>query len=277
MRRAILWVIGVVVAIVTAGLAGAAALKSSPELGLALVAWIGLSAAGLMGFAARSRPPGHRQPTGPDRGAAPTPQPGAGSSARGDTEPPRRITVPRPDPGPVLDLIARHQTSRDLTFRLRPETRLHCDRYLAGVRDAFDWNFATAQSYLNEVLPDPAHEPLAHLADNVELAARLLAIGCWSAGYEFQRRAPTQAALLFNQRGLALVALPRCERDYVEAAIGFAHWVLVSVLEGYYASPYGAAQRSERDGHFLDAHASFTRAALICFQTGLDPTAHSPT
>lgn len=265
--------------LLTLGLGLAAATLRSAELGITFAIWLLVILAiglvrGLSPRAKALRPPTESTPSSALRGEPkpdlqPSPQHTSNRSIAAVS-----IQVPRPDLDPLLALTDKHAAARDR--RARQQSERHCEQYRAGVRDAFVWNFANIQSYLDDVLMIEAPERFASLATDVDQAALALSIGCWSVGYEFQQQSPERAALLYNESNLSLASLPRPQRDLVEPAIGFAHWVFVSVFDGYYASAQGESVRHERDGHLFDAHQSFSRAALKCFQAGLDPTPLPP-
>lgn len=270
-----------VVVIIAVGLTTAAWWLESVVLSWALALWIGLALIVTLGLRlSRRSTSAEKQESRPNADPAPHVRDGDRRSNHeplawsrvSREDPPVLILPPEPDLAPLLAVIERNREAY---------TR-HAERLAArgedlgpqrqGVRDSLAWNLDQIRPYLDEVLAREDPERLARLPEDVDRAAEILTLGPWCVGYAYLRSAPSASMLLLMAQGPALAALPVPQRDLVEPAIANAHRLFVSILNGYYASEHGRAGRRQRDGHLLDAYGTFTRAAMKCFQLGLDLT-----
>lgn len=262
--------------VLATALAAAAWLYNSPALGWAFALWIGfaLAVALILRFTTRSRPI-ERLTSRPE----PTPEhivsvDQVKAAARAEAvvsreDPPVWILPPEPNLAPLLAVMTQH---RDV-YACQAEGLAARGEYLEphrqGVREAFAWNLDQIRPFLDGVVAHDEPERLARLPAEVDRAAELLTLGCWCVGYAYRQAQPSASTLLLLSPRLSLASLAVAQRDLVEPAIAHAHRLLVSVLNGYYASDYGRAVRRQRDGHYIDVYSAFTHAALRSYRLGL--------
>ena len=107
------------------------------------------------------------------------------------------------------------------------------------------------------------------MSDQSKQDAFLLYAGAWAVGHEDRLKAQTDAERLRSIAEASFGSIPIDARKAIEPAISFAFWFFGSLLDGYYASTCGAAERDERDVQLRAMYRTFVQAALASYRAGL--------
>ena len=123
---------------------------------------------------------------------------------------------------------------------------------------------------------DQRKEQVAQIPAHSQQAAFLLSAGAWAVGHADRLKALTDAQRLRAIAEASFGSIPIDSRKAIEPAISFAFWFIGSLLDGYYASAYGAAERDERDAQLRGLYRTFVQAALASYRAGLAFEDHRP-
>lgn len=210
----------------------------------------------------RSRVPGE-----PPRNR-PTPVTLSPSLVRAETTP-LSVPVRRPSTGPLRAQID-HNREHLETILLDPSPEEAAWIQLGpDIKRTFAEELSRIRSFVDDVLIVLRPGGLLQLQHDIDEASDLLSTGAWCAGRSAALANPELRASLATTNAGEIAVIPPRFRGPVEDAIEYAQWVFASVFHPYYASVYGEAVRSERDGHFMDMYREFTRVAVLSFLAGV--------
>jgi len=144
------------------------------------------------------------------------------------------------------------------------------------LRQTFADRFTQLEPYLAGELAHTHPEQVAQIPAHSQQAAFLLSAGAWAVGHADRLKALTDAQRLRAIAEASFGSIPIDSRKAIEPAISFAFWFIGSLLDGYYASAYGAAERDERDAQLRGLYRTFVQAALASYRAGLAFEDHRP-
>lgn len=177
------------------------------------------------------------------------------------------LCQPRLDPLPAIihrALEPLEQARQPAHAGAKTWARIHED-----VRGLLAELFTRIEPYLSQKLSQTQPDPFAQLASRSEQAAWLLSAGAWAAGYADRVKARPNATGWPVTHERAAGSIPSEAWGVLEPAIHFGLWLVGTTLDGYYASAYGAAERTERDAQLLALFRAFRSAAAESYGLGL--------
>lgn len=183
----------------------------------------------------------------------------------------QRVAYPlrQPSVEPLPALISRCIGPLDRGQRPAKAGLKTWDSMQAELRQTFADHFARIEPYLTGELAHTHPDQVAQISAHSQQAAFLLSAGAWAVGHEDRLKVQTDAERLRVIAEASFGSIPIDSRKAIEPAISFAFWFFGSLLDGYYASSYGTAERDERDAQLRAVYRTFVQAALASYRAGL--------
>lgn len=194
------------------------------------------------------------------------------SAATQNPTPANGVSYPlrKPYVEPLPSLIRRYLGALDRAASYqRPNRGMTWDRIQENLREAFAATCKRLEPYLDGELGRNDPHQVREILGQLDEAAFLLSAGAWAVGQDDRVTARLDPHQLRAVSEPSLGKIPSGSRQIIEPAISFAHWRYGSLMDSFYASPHGEAERCDRDAHLRDRYHAFALAAWASYQLGL--------